>query len=86
MRIVSLAFGDLRFAPVLTDPPVMRQILEHLDLPVRPPALAAARGPRQQGLLSVDLPSPFDLGPAASASDRDPFDQSLPGDDGTGSA
>jgi hypothetical protein len=31
-------------------------------------------------------PSPFDLGPAASASDRDPFDQSLPGDDGTGSA
>jgi hypothetical protein len=76
----------MRIVSFLTDPPVVRQILEHLDLPVRPPPLAPARGPPQHQLLSVDPPSPFDLGPAASASDRDPFDQSLPGDDGTWSA
>ena len=76
----------MRIVSFLTDPPVVRQILEHLDLPVRAPPLAPARGPPQHELLAVDPPSPFDLGPAASASDRDPFDQSLPGDDGTWSA
>ena len=76
MRIVSLAFGDLRFATVLTDPSVVRQILEHLDLPFRPLLLAPARGPPQHQLLSVDPPSPFDL-PASAPADRDPFDQRL---------
>ena len=77
--------GEMRIVSFLTDPPVVRQILEHLDLPVRAPPLAPARGPPQHDLLSVDPPSPFDL-PASAPAERDPFDQSLPGDDGTWSA
>jgi len=77
--------GEMRVVCFLTDPPVVRRILRHLNLPEHPPPLAPARGPPQRELLAVDPPSPFDLGPAPS-SGRDPFDQSLPGDDGTWSA
>ena len=77
--------GEMRIVAFLTDPPVVHQILEHLDLPVRAPLLAPARGPPQHELLAVDPPSPFDLHASAPA-ERDPFDQSLPGDDGTWSA
>ena len=76
--------GEMRIVSFLTDPPVVRQILEHLDLPIRPPILAPARGPPQHELLALDPPSPFDLHASAPA-ERDRFDQSLPGDDGTGS-
>ena len=77
--------GEMRIVSFLTDPPVVRQILERLDLPIRAPPLAPARGPPQHDLLAVDPPSPFDLHASAPA-ERDPFDQSLPGDDGTWSA
>jgi hypothetical protein len=85
MRIVSWPSATSASLRFLTDPPVVRQILEHLDLPVRAPPLAPARGPPQHELLAVDPPSPFDL-PASAPAERDPFDQSLPGDDGTWSA
>jgi hypothetical protein len=62
----------------LTDPPVLRAILLHLDLPHKPPPLAPARAPPQTELLT-DQSTAFDL------ADPDPvpefeFDQSLPDD------
>ena len=35
---------------LLTDPPVVRKILNHLDLPTEPPPIAPARAPPQQDL------------------------------------
>jgi hypothetical protein len=55
----SVGRGEMRIVSFLTDPPVVRQILEHLDLPVRPSPLAPARAPAQHELLSVDPPSPI---------------------------
>ena len=57
----------------------------YLRMPEHPPPVAPARAPPQTELLALDPPSPWDQGGAA-ATGRDPFDQSLPGDDGTWSA
>jgi hypothetical protein len=77
--------GPMRILAFLTDPPVVRSILMHLDLPHRPPPLAPTRGPPQGDFildqsLGVDVleaePAPafaFDQ----SAPEFD-FDQSLP--------
>ena len=48
----------MRIVAFLSDPPVVGQILEHLDLPVRAPPFAPARGPPWHELLSLDPPSP----------------------------
>jgi len=69
----------------ILDPEVVRPILRHLRIPEQPPPVRPARGPPQTELLAVDPPSPWDhCGHATTG--RDPFDQSLPGDDGTWSA
>jgi hypothetical protein len=80
--------GEMRILAFLTDPAVVRPILRHLRIPEHPPPISEARGPPQTELLAVDPPSPWDQarrGNRGSAG-RDPFDQSLPGDDGTWSA
>lgn len=69
----------------LTDPGVVRPILQHLRIPEHPPPVAPARGPPQTELLAHDPPSPWDTAHDPPPG-RDPFDQSLPGDDGTWSA
>jgi len=75
----------MRILASLTDPEVVRPILRHLRIPEQPPPVRPARGPPQTELLAVDPPSPWDhCGHATTG--RDPFDQSLPGDDGTWSA
>jgi len=66
----------MRILAFLTDPPVVRSILGHLDLPHRPPPLAPARGPQQGDFL-------LDQSPEADPTDAEPapafeFDQSLP--------
>jgi hypothetical protein len=73
--------GEMRILAFLTDPGVVRPILRHL----RTPPVSPARGPPQTELLAVDPPSPWDQASHAHPG-RDPFDQSLPGDDGTWSA
>jgi len=75
----------MRILAFLTDPAVVRPILRHLRIPEHPPPISPARGPPQTELIAVDPPSPRDQR-THTASDRDPFDQSLPGDDGTWSA
>ena len=69
-------------------PGVVRPILRHLRIPEYPPPISPARGPPQTALLAVDPPSPRDQGSQGNqpTPERDPFDQSLPGDDGTWSA
>jgi hypothetical protein len=66
----------MRILAFLTDPPTVRAILLHLELPHRPPPLAPARGPPQSELA-------FDQSPAFDLSDPEPvpdfdFDQSVP--------
>jgi hypothetical protein len=78
----------MRILSFLTDLAVVRPILGHLRIPEHPPPMSPARGPPQTELLAVDPPSPWDLerqGNHATPG-HDPFDQSLPGDDGTWSA
>jgi len=77
--------GEMRILAFLTDPGVVRPILRHLHIPEHPPPITPARGPPQTELLAVDPPSPWDQARQATHG-RDPFDQSLPGDDGTWSA
>ena len=77
--------GPMRILAFLTDPTVVRPILRHLRIPEHPPPISPARGPPQTELLAADAPSPWD-GQSAGPLRRDPFDQSLPGDDGTWSA
>lgn len=48
----------MRILAFLTDPPVVRSILVHLDLPHRPPPVSPARGPPQGDFLLDHLPSP----------------------------
>jgi hypothetical protein len=72
----------MRIVACLTDPPVVRQILRHLNLPEHPPPLAPARAPPQREFLHFDPPSPFEVGTDAP-SGSDPFDESLPSDDGS---
>lgn len=77
--------GEMRVLAFLTDPGVVRPILQHLRIPEHPPPVAPARGPPQTELLAHDPPSPWDTAHDPPPG-RDPFDQSLPGDDGTWSA
>lgn len=77
--------GEMRILAFLTDPGVVRPILRHLRIPEHPPPVSPARGPPQTELLAVDPPSPWDQG-IQPAPGRNPFDQSLRGDDGTWSA
>jgi hypothetical protein len=76
--------GEMRILAFLTDPGVVRPILRHLRIPEHPPPIAPARGPPQTELLAVDPPSPWHR--CRHTTGRDPFDQSLPDDDGTWSA
>jgi hypothetical protein len=66
----------MRIIAFLTDPPLVRTILLHLDLPDRPPPIAPARGPPQAEIDFVQTPgydpAEGDPGPAFE------FDQSLP--------
>jgi hypothetical protein len=55
----------MRILAFLTDPPVVRSILVHLDLPHRPPPVSPARGP-PQGDFPLDPSGPklhFDQSP-----------------------
>ncbi|MFQ5538750.1 MAG: transposase [Gemmatimonadota bacterium] len=78
--------GEMRILAFLTDPPVVRSILVHLDLPHRPPPVAPARGPPQGDFLldqslGVD-PTEAEPAPAFDFDQSGPefeFDQSLPG-------
>jgi len=74
--------GEMRILAFLTDPPTVRTILLHSELPHRPPHLTPARGPPQPELA-------FDQSPAFDLSDPEPvpdhasrgaldFDQSVP--------
>jgi hypothetical protein len=78
----------MRILSFLTDLAVVRPILGHLRIPEHPPPMSPARGPPQTELLAVDPPSPWDLESQGNHATpgHDPFDQSLPGDDGTWSA
>jgi hypothetical protein len=72
--------GDLRVLAFITDPLVLRPILEHLGLAARPPPLSPARPPPQPELA-------FDQTPAFDPADPEPvpaydFDQSVPGEFG----
>jgi len=59
----------MRILAFLTDPPVVRSILLHLDLPHRPPPLAPARGPPQGDFLGDFL---FDQSPASDLTEAGP--------------
>jgi hypothetical protein len=48
--------GEMRILAFLTDPPVVRSILVHLDLPHRPPPVTPARGPPQGDFLLDQSP------------------------------
>jgi hypothetical protein len=78
----------MRILAFLTDPGVVRPILRHLRIPEHPPPISPARGPPQTELLAVDPPSPWDQASHGDSRSTgpDPFDQSLPGDDGTWTA
>jgi len=66
----------MRILAFLTDPPVVRSILVHLDLPHRPPPLAPARGP-PQGDFHFDQSPASDLTEAHPVAELD-LDQSGP--------
>jgi hypothetical protein len=77
--------GQMRILAFLTDPPVVRSILVHLDLPHRPPPVAPARGPPQGDFLldqSLEVdPTEAEPAPAFDFDQSGPefeFDQSLP--------
>jgi hypothetical protein len=69
-------------SPFLTDPPVVRSILVHLDLPHRPPPVAPAGGPPQGDFLLDQSPDHASRG-ALDLTEAEPapafdFDQSAP--------
>lgn len=71
-----------------TDVLEIDDILRHLGLPHRRPRIAPARAPPQTEI-DFDQTPHWDResdGPAPPRNPLDPFDQSLPGDDGTWSA
>ena len=68
--------GQMRILAFLTDPPTVKAILLHLELPHRPPPLAPARALPQSELL-LDQTSDFDQSDPELVPDFD-FDQSLP--------
>jgi hypothetical protein len=68
--------GPMRIVSLITDPPVVVAILQHLELPHTPPPISPARGPPQGDFL-------LDQTPAFDPSEAEPvpvfvFDQSLP--------
>ena len=74
--------GQMRILAFLTDPPVVRSILVHLDLPHRPPPVAPARGPPQGDFLLDQSPDHASRG-ALDLTEAEPapafdFDQSAP--------
>jgi hypothetical protein len=70
--------GAMTIIACLTDPPVVRDILRHLDLPHRPPPLSPARAP-PQAEICFDQSLPSDLSEAESVPDF-VFVQSTPPD------
>ena len=71
--------GPMRIVSLITDPPVVVAILQHLELPHTPPPISPARGPPQGDFL-------LDQTPAFDPSEAEPvpvfvFDQSLPHED-----
>jgi len=68
--------GEMKILAFLTDPPVLRAILVHLDLPDLPPPISSARAPPQTDLLLDQTPEfdPTEPEPAPELT----FDQSLP--------
>jgi Putative transposase/Transposase zinc-binding domain len=73
--------SQMKILAFLTDPPVVRAILLHLDFPHRPPPLAPARGPPQIDFLT----DPSDQTPGFDPAEPEPvpefeFDQSVPDD------
>jgi len=68
--------GQMTILAFLTDPPVVRAILLHLELPHLPPPISPARGPPQGDFLLDQTP---DFDPAeAQPIPEVVFDQSLP--------
>jgi hypothetical protein len=72
----------MRILAFLSDPPVVRSILVHLDLPDRPPPVAPARGPRApreawSGDFLLDQSPACDLTEPKPKPDY-PFNSSLP--------
>ncbi|HUP52447.1 MAG TPA: hypothetical protein VM198_08225 [Longimicrobiales bacterium] len=65
-------------AALSTDPPVVRAILLHLDLPHWPPPLSPARGPPQVEFLTDPSPA-FDPSEPVPVPEFE-FDQSVPDD------
>jgi hypothetical protein len=73
--------GEMKILAFLTDPPVVRAILLHLDLPHRPPPLAPARGPPQIDFLTGPSDHSHGFDPAESEPAPEfEFDQSVPDD------
>ena len=70
--------GQMNILAVLTDPPVVFAILEHLELPHALPPISPARGPPQGDFLLDQTPA-FDPTQAESIPDF-MFDPSLPAD------
>jgi hypothetical protein len=68
--------GRMNILSFLTDPPVTRAILLHLELPHLPPPISPARGPPQGDFL-LDQTSDFDPASGEPAPEF-VFDQSLP--------
>ena len=68
----------MRILAFLTDPPVVRAILLHLDLPHRPPTLSPARGPPQIDFLTDPSPEFDPVAPEPVPEFE--FDQSAPDD------
>lgn len=68
--------GQMKILAFLTDPPVVRAILLHLELPHLPPPISPARGPPQGDFLLDQTPN-FDQANGEPAPEF-VFDQSLP--------
>ena len=68
--------GQMKILAFLTDPPVVRAILLHLELPHLPPPISPARGPPQGDFLLDQTPD-FDQASGEPVPEF-VFDQSLP--------
>ena len=89
LTFIAFAFGELRFAPVLTDPEPITRILAHIGEPTSPPPTHPARGPPQTELdmgpggreaeevVQVFFPDDLDQTPEFDPTDPEP----LPKDD-----
>ena len=82
LTLIAFAFGELRFAPVLTDPEPISRVLGHIGEPTRPPLLHPARGPPQaefnlggdsgHGTPRTTGQHPFDLNQSSEFDAADP--------------